>query len=387
MSHSHRSDSHLPILSSLSTADRSTLDRALAGRAKRRQRDAAARAAQAEHLVDDAQRRLRNLIGARAQAQFQSDLQRERVALRDALQPPGGLTRDRARLRAKGRRAVDGLIRRLGTSRAKVRAVLDSAAAKLESTVDTTAQGAGCHLGHHRKRWDALSPLHRFPMPWGDRIPDLGFDPNDPHRWFLFQPPFFGFLFHEELFTSGDFRANRVMLLHPPSGLVGNQCTMDLDDAGNWNVASVVGEAQIAVAFTPPVTGVIEVLIDAQCTIDSHAIHIEDEFGFSNAWCHHNSALMMDVLHPNVPSPTVAAMARTRLESDGDDTSQVTSILTAGQHYFAQMFATGPVQAGQTVIVTAGARSTDVTYSNDMELHSRSDCQWFISSLEIRVSP
>ncbi|MFN7978576.1 MAG: hypothetical protein U0P30_10590 [Vicinamibacterales bacterium] len=387
MSHSHRSDSHLPFLPSLSAADRATLDRALTTRAKRRQRDAEARAAHAEQLVEDVERRLRNLVGARAHTQFQADLQRERLALRDALQPPAGLTRDRAKLRAKGRRAVDGLIRRLGTSRAKVRAVLDRAAAKLEAATETKAQAAGYHLGRHRRRWDALSPLHRFPLPWGERIPDLGLDPNDPHRWFLYQPPFFGFLFHEDIVTTGDFRAHRTMKLHPPSGLVGNQCTMDLDDAGNWNLASVVGESQIAVAFTPPVTGVIEVLVDAQCTIDGHAIHIEDEFGFSDAWCDHTSALMVDVLHPNVPTPTVAAMAHTRLESDGDDTSQVVNILTGGQHYFAQLFATGPVQAGQTVIVTAGAQSTDVTYSNDMELHSYSDCQWFISSLEIRIAP
>jgi hypothetical protein len=65
---------------------------------------------------------------------------------------------------------------------------------------------------------------------------------------------------------------------------------------------------------------------------------------------------MMDVLHPNVPEPTLAAMAHTRPESDGDDTSRVVNILTGGQHYF-------------------------------VELHSSSDCQWFISALEIRAAP
>lgn len=388
MSHSHRSDSRLPFLPALSTAEHAATERALTTRARRRQRDAAARAADAEQIVDDVQRRLRNLAGARAYTQFRADLERERLAFADLFQPPGGLTRNRATLRAKSRRSVDAMVRRLGVSRARVRGVLGGAAAKLEALAETPHRATGYHLGQHRGRWDALSPLHRFPLPWGaDKLPDLGLDPKDPHRWFLFQPPFFGFLFDEDVVTTGDFRAHRTMKLHPPSGLVGSQCTMDLDDAGNWNVASVVGESQIAVAFTPPVTGVIEVLIDAQCTIDGHAIHIEDEFGFSDAWCSHTSALMMDVLHPNVAEPTVATMAHTRLDSDGDDASQVINILTGGQHYFAQMFATGPVPAGQTVIVTAGARSTDVTYSNDMELHSYSDCQWFISSLEIRIAP
>lgn len=388
MSHSHRTSSHLPFLSSFSNADRATAERALATRGTRRHRAAEARAAQAEQLVDDVQRRLRNLAGARAYTQFQADLQRERLAFRDLFQPPGGLTRDRAKQKAKSRRSVDALIRRLGASRSKVRAILSGAAAKFEGSAQTPHRATGYHLASHRGRWDKLSPLHRFPLPWGaDKIPDLEQDPNDPHRWFVYQPPFFGFLFDEDIITTGDFRANRTMNLHPPSGLVGNQCTMDLDDAGNWNVASVLGESQIAVAFSPPVAGVIEVLIDAQCTIDRHAIHIEDEFGFSDAWCAHTSSLAMDVLHPNVPEPTLAAMAHTRLESDGDDSSRVVNILTGGQHYFAQMFATGPVSAGQTVIVTAGARAFDITYSNDMELHSSSDCQWFISALEIRVSP
>jgi hypothetical protein len=388
MSHSHRADSRLPFLASFSNADRATADRAMAARAKQRQRESDARASHIEQVTDDVQRRLRNLVGARAYAQFHADLQHERQAFGNLFQPPGGLTRDRAKARAKGRRAVDTLIRRLGTSRAKVRGIVDAAVAKLEAASTAPHRATGYHLASHRRRWDALSPLHRFPLPWGaDRIPDLGLDPNDPHRWFLFQPPFFGFLFDEDVVTTGDFRAHRTMKLHPPSGLVGNQCAMDLDDAGDWNVASVVGDSQIAVAFTPPTTGVIEVLVDAQCTIDGHAIHIEDEFGFSDAWCSQSSALMIDVLHPNVAEPTLAAMAHTRLDSDGDDVSQVTNLLTGGQHYFAQMFATGPVQAGQTVIVTAGARSTDVTYSNDMELHSYSDCQWFISSLEIRIAP
>ena len=105
------------------------------------------------------------------------------------------------------------------------------------------------------------------------------------------------------------------------------------------------------------------------------------------AWCHHTSSLMMNVLHPNVPAPTLAAMSTERLESDGDDTRISVTNLTPGQHYFAQMFATGPVPAGRSVIITAGARAFDKTYANDMEVHSASDCRWFISALEVRVSP
>lgn len=388
MSHSYRTGRSLPFLPSFSSADRARAERALATREQRRRRDADARAATNDELADDVQRRLRNLVGGRAYTQFRADLQRERLAFRDSFQPPEGLRRDRAKQKMKSRRAVDTLLRSLGASRTKARAILAAAGARIEGSQLAPRQATGYHLQRNRDRWHTLSPLHRFPLPWGaGKIPDLEQDPNDPHRWFVFQPPFFGFLFDEDILTTGDFTAQRAMVLHPPSGLVGNQCAMDLDDAGNWNVAHVIGESQIAVAFRPPVTGVIEVLIDAQCTIDGHSIAIEDEFGFSDAWCNQTSDLMMNVLHPNVPMPTLAAMSVQRLESDGDDTSVNVTNLTPGQHYFAQMFSTGPVPAGQSVIITAGARAFDITYSNDMELHSRSNCQWFISALEVRVSP
>jgi len=39
------------------------------------------------------------------------------------------------------------------------------------------------------------------------------------------------------------------------------------------------------------------------------------------------------------------------------------------------------------VIITVGTRSFDICYSNDMELHSRTNFQWFISSVEVRIAP
>ena len=162
---------------------------------------------------------------------------------------------------------------------------------------------------------------------------------------------------------------------------------MDCDDAGGWDLAHVIGETQIAFAFTPPVTGVIEVLIDAQSTICTHEIEIEDEWGFSDAQCTQQNYLMMNVLHPNVPVHSLALMSILSKESDGDDLSVSQETLTRGQHYYAQLFSSGPVVAGQSVIVTVGTRTLDVCRTNDMELHSKSHFEWFINSVEVRISP
>ncbi|MSR57500.1 MAG: hypothetical protein EXS05_07490 [Planctomycetaceae bacterium] len=72
---------------------------------------------------------------------------------------------------------------------------------------------------------------------------------------------------------------------------------------------------------------------------------------------------------------------------DGDDSTQHQENLTRGQHYFAQMFSAGPVPGGQSVVVTVGTRTFDITHANDVEVHSKSNFQWFINSVEVRIAP
>jgi hypothetical protein len=131
----------------------------------------------------------------------------------------------------------------------------------------------------------------------------------------------------------------------------------------------------------------VEVLIDAQSSIGTHDLDIEDEFGSSDAWTNQNNFLMMNVLHPNVPQPSLSLMSNSYAETDGDDLNVHRENLTPGQHYFAQLFSAGPVPAGQSVVVTVGTRTFDKARANDMELHSRSNFQWFINSVEVRIAP
>lgn len=387
MPHSYSTTRSLPFLTNFSTKDRQAAERAFNKQEARRRKANEFRAQKADQLVDGVQRQLHNLLGARKFAQLREGIQRERLAFRDLFQPPQGLNRDYAKQHNASKQRIDALLRRLGASRQKLRKIVTAADAKLGALLipDDRKVVPGFNLPNNLTKWTKLSPLHKFPLPWGRG--QFEEDPNDPHRWFLFQPPFFGFLFSDDIITTGDFRADWLLHLHPPSGLVGNECTMDLDDAGDWNVAHVIGEAQIAFAFTPPVAGLIEVLIDAQSTIGTHSLSIEDEFGFSNAWCNQHNYLMMNVLHPNVPEHSVALMSTMSKKTGGDDLTASQSNLTRGQHYFAQLFSSGPVPAGQSVIITVGTRTFDICYSNDMELHSRTNFQWFISSVEARIAP
>ena len=84
---------------------------------------------------------------------------------------------------------------------------------------------------------------------------------------------------------------------------------------------------------------------------------------------------------------SVSLMSAFSAEFDGDDSTHHEEYLTRGQHYFAQLFSAGPVPGGQSVVVTVGTRTFDISSANDVEVHSRSNFQWFINSVEVRIAP
>jgi hypothetical protein len=96
---------------------------------------------------------------------------------------------------------------------------------------------------------------------------------------------------------------------------------------------------------------------------------------------------MMNVLHPDVVEPSLAQMSLFQATFDGDDSYHNQEDLILGGHYFAQLFSSGPVPGGQSVIVTIGTRNFDKSFSNDVTVHSKSNFQWFINSVEVRIAP
>src|SRR5262245_44695521 len=371
-----------PFLPSMSTKARQLADRAFSEQEDRRRKASAARARRIEQLSEQVQRQLRGAVGAREYARLRDAIRAERLAFRHRFEPPEGLRRDHTKEKNAGRKRVDALLKKAVPDRARLTEIVRAAGAKSEAVIspDTGPAVSGFNLRKHFAKWTELSPLHQFPLPWGPPVPID--DPNDPHRWFVFTPPFFGFLFSQDFVATENFRVDRLLFLDPPSGLVGNEATMDCEDAGDFDIAHVIGDSQIAVSFTPPAAGLIEVLIDAQSASFLHHIEITDEWGFSNAFVEQSNHLMMNVLHPNVPQPSTALMSTVRRSSDGEDLFADEERLGSGAHYFAQLISSGPVPANQPVIVTAGTRTIDVSHANDMEVHSRSNFKSLINSLE-----
>jgi hypothetical protein len=369
-----------------SPQDHQAAERALAQREKRRRAEREATQRKLEAATDSAWRRLRELLSNSAWAKLRGFMREESVSVLMALQPPRGLGLDRQKVQATRLRRADAFLRKLGASSAKLRALGRDVQAELQELLPAPPEKAvpGHHLVQDLKSWKKLSPLNEHALPWGDVLTD--FDEEDPHRWHLFQPPFWGFDFGWFQQNNDNFHVDRLHYLEPASGLVGNQVTMDISTVDDFDYCLGQADSLIAVAFTAPTTGVIEVLIDAQSLNCVHSLRTEDRWGWSDSTTSQINYLMLDVLHPNVFEPSLAEMSRFRLVTD-DDTNNHVERLIRGQHYYAQLFSSGPVQGGQTVIIEAGTRNFDKSGANDVEIHSLSNFQWFISSVQVRISP
>jgi hypothetical protein len=145
-------------------------------------------------------------------------------------------------------------------------------------------------------------------------------------------------------------------------------------------------ETFIAFGFDAPTAGLIEVLIDAQSSLAKYHLRTTDEWGWSDSFTRQHNYLMLRVLHPNSPESSYALMDNFSIETSSDEAVD-REVLIRGQHYYAQLFSSGPVPGGQSVVIEVGTRSWDVSTTNDVEIHSRSNYHWFINSVQVRIAP
>jgi hypothetical protein len=379
-------NSRVPFLSNFSAADRQLFDKTLEQRKLEAQKAGDARGAKAARARESAAKAMRDMLGAANQRSLREFMQGERQALRAALQPPGGLEQSAGKLRQAMARKSEATLRRLGVDKAKLAGIAAKYHEALSALEPAVKAVPGFHRRSNLKKWRGLSKLHDPSFDW-DTLGDIEPDTSDPHRWFVFQPPFFGFNFKFVPVHNEHFIVDRLHHLDPSAGLVGHQVTMDTpDDVDDFDYASGQADTQIAFGFVPPVAGLIEVLIDAQCVECRHELRTEDRWGWSDSTTSQINYLSLDVLHPNTPNISLAEMSRF-VKSTDDDTNTVQQNLILGDHYFAQLRSSGPLLAGQSVVVCIGTRNFDKSGANDVEIHSKSIFRWFIRSVEVRVMP
>lgn len=374
------------LLSRLSSKERQLAQQAIKEREARDRKAADALDREVNAAMDGLRRRLHDLLGAEGLRELRQGMQQERVRFRDLMQPPQGLQVDFANENAERARRGNALLQKLGVSAEQLRAAGRETDARLHELLLPSKATAtpGYHLESNLQQWMDLSPLHKFPLPWGVQ-PEIA-DPS-PNPWTLYRPPFFGFDFHFIPQVSDNFVVDHTMTLIPGSALVGHEVTMDCNDAGDFDYASGTADTAIAFAYEPPTTGILQILIDAQNISCTHDLTMHDHWGWSDGWDYQYNYLMSRVLLPDMPDPQLALMSQFGQEFDDDDHSYHQESLTFGQHYFAFLQSPGPVPAGQTVIIEAGTRTFDIGRANDIGFHSKSNFLWLINSIEVRIAP
>jgi hypothetical protein len=184
----------------------------------------------------------------------------------------------------------------------------------------------------------------------------------------------------------GNFRVGRQHQLDTVGGLVGQELTLDNNDASDFDNGWAIVDTQIAFAFHARATGLVEIVIEARHGRGLHHLRVVDEFGTSDSSTSHENLLMAHVLHPNVNGPSFAWMSRFNWATD--DTVVVDrEFLVQGGIYAARLFSNGPIQQGQTVEIRAGTRSQDGSITNDMEINSLSAFRWFLGTVWVRIAP
>jgi hypothetical protein len=378
-----------PFLSEFSTGDRRLAEKARGDLEASRKKSAEAGQRQVEEVMEKARRQMHDLLGAKNARSLRDVMRRERLSLRDMRQPPQGLTLDFAKANRARKAKAERLLRQFGIDREKIAKIGTDARTRLQSILSKPDKTVvpGYNLALNLQSWKKLSRLH-FPLPAGEfELPSD--DPNDPHRWFLFQPPWFGFDWWTNFYldpTDG-FTIDHQHVVDPAAGLVGNDLTLDNSDASDSDAAWAEVETYIAFRFEAPTAGLVEVLIDAQSALAKYSLRVDDEWGWSKSWTGQSNFLALRVLHPNVPETSLALMDTYRNDASGDDVAEDRENLIRNAHYYAHLFSSGPVAGGQSVILEIGTRSVDYSWTNDMSVDSRSRYHWFINSVQVRIAP
>jgi hypothetical protein len=297
----------------------------------------------------------------------------ERIETRNLMQPPEGLGIDvRALAQARKERA-NAYLQTLGVAPEQFAEVVQAGRRKFNDVLDSHSPH-----GELAKVYTSAKFLDLF----GD------FLHNEAQAITVFQPPYGGWQsgWHFDNFGSDDFRGGHQEFIDAVAGLAGHAVTLDNDDAGDFDVAEAIADAQVAFWYQPPATGIVEVTLEVQSLQAAHHLCTDDEWGWSDSNTKQNNFLMMHVMHPNVAGPSFAGASF--FEWDTDESECVDrQFIPSGARFFTRLTSSGAVPAGQWVVIRAGTRTLHRSFTNDVEIHSSSRFQYLIRSVAVRIAP
>jgi hypothetical protein len=331
----YSSERHKPFDLDISEEDRRLADEVSEDYDQRRQAEAETRNQKLQQIIDGGNAEIRKLLGGAENWLALRRLMRdEQITFHKLLEPPEGLTADYDKLNAARVAAGQKFLAKIGVESSSLRDLYRrTASAHAEVNVFPPSK-PGFSLETHHGQWiDIISP----PEP-----------PPDVHAFQIFTPPFPGdqFGLHRD---TGEYRVARQLFLDRAVGRVGNDVTLDNDDA-SLDFCCCIADTQVSFAFKAPATGLVEVVIEAQSELGLHALHTEDEWGWSSSRTRWNNFLMMHVIHPSVTGPVFAQLSSFIVETDATTFVQ-RELFPRGGLFFADLFSDGAVQKDQVVEV------------------------------------
>jgi len=363
-----------------------------AGKTLRRheEREEKARASlsrEADAIVEESRRRLRELVGLKRYDELKAGIRKERLALRELQQPPEGLKRDFRMDQRAGKKRVDTLLRKHGVSADKVSRIQNDTREKLQKLFASARSSSvpGYSLENHHDKWRHLTGLTSDILLTDPIVAPPDDDPNDPHRWFWFTPPYPKC--HHSGWADNKAYSFDWEFFCTLGGWIGTELTVDLPDAGDADLAFLEIWSEIELMFNAPIAGSLEVVIRAQCLRDLYEVSFVDEFGLSSGAIYQESSLYLNSYM--LGGGRSLAVMSFNGQTD-DDPPMNSDKLILGKHYFANLFLNRPVEAASVAgptMLEIGCKNFTRVWSDDNSVHSRAIFMWQLHSVGVRIAP
>jgi hypothetical protein len=212
----------------------------------------------------------------------------------------------------------------------------------------------------------------------------------NPHRWFVFRPPFAGG--YGPVYYSMRHPKDSRLGVYPEgsldidTGRIGHSLLLLLVDTGDLYLARGIIDSAVECLFTAPTSGKVQVIVEATCGAALHELAVTDEFGFSWSSTEQSHYLTLQVLHPNIGNVHNNKVSALPCKTD-ETVIQTREFLIRGHDYFVSGQSDGAVSANDTMVIRAGSRTDDATMTNDMEITSKSTFEWTIKRVSVRIAP
>lgn len=346
----------------VSESERIAAEEAAADADRRMADDDAVRAKEYGELLEEYDAELRTLLSPSTHRAFLDWRERSRAKLRETLEPPAGPELKEDEIRRWKRQRLEEFVREHEVDTARVRALQEAFSKRLDQLTGVESQG------------DLVK---------AEEVPEE-IRTHRTNPWTLERPPYPGWQRGHEFWDRGfdiDLRG------HVDSAAGEASATVFASDlfAGDNDSAYARQDAQIAFWYRPPAAGLVEVWVEGQCAIGQHGITFRDEWGWSFASLRQDNYLMIHPIHANVPGPSFRRMSWVRVRGD-DDHNLTQEYLRRGRVYWAHLFSTGAVPAGQWIAIRCGTRSSTTIDTNDVTILSDMFFHWFIRSVQVRVT-